>query len=433
MQRDFQVAMAAEDSGDLDRAQSLLSSLHDRLPGVFEINESLGLLFAEREKYSQALPLLELAVRERPESSPAHANLGAALYKLHRNQDAIAAFQHAVLLNPSNEGAQQSLGRVLMDEEKPTDAVRALTAALRLNPADTDLQLDCATALITANQLGDARKILSNFVDADHSARAQALLGEADEQEKDFASAGKHFSNAVALEPSEENAWLLSLELLRHWTFGAAAIELEAASAKFPESKRMRIGLGAAYFGNAEYSKAIPVFADLLETDANNAVYAELLGLSCTAVVQEGKPRCSALLHYAQAHPGDAKASIFAAATLVTEGATEEQMRLARTLLDNAIATHPKLPEAHYQIGLLMQNQSDWAGSISPLETAIALKPNDAQAHYRLSLAYWRCGRKQEAQAEMALQKKYSKQQQEDLDQRLRQITTFLVDVHGNN
>jgi hypothetical protein len=31
----------------------------------------------------------------------------------------------------------------------------------------------------------------------------------------------------------------------------------------------------------------------------------------------------------------------------------------------------------------------------------------------------------------MALQKRYSEQQQNDLDQRLRQITTFLVDSHN--
>jgi len=79
----------------------------------------------------------------------------------------------------------------------------------------------------------------------------------------------------------------------------------------------------------------------------------------------------------------------------------------------------------------LKQNQADWAGSIANLEAAVALKPDYAQAHYRLALAYWRSGRKQEGQAEMELQKEYAKQQQRDLDQRLRQITTFLVDVHN--
>jgi hypothetical protein len=79
----------------------------------------------------------------------------------------------------------------------------------------------------------------------------------------------------------------------------------------------------------------------------------------------------------------------------------------------------------------LKQNQMDWAGSISNLEQAVKLKPNFARAHYRLALACMRSGRKQEGEAEMALQKRYSEQQQNDLDQRLRQITTFLVDAHN--
>jgi tetratricopeptide (TPR) repeat protein len=82
-------------------------------------------------------------------------------------------------------------------------------------------------------------------------------------------------------------------------------------------------------------------------------------------------------------------------------------------------------------MGLLKQNQGNWAGSISNLEKAITLKPQLAPAHYRLALAYWRTGRKQEGQAEMELQKRYSKQEKADLDQRLRQITTFIVDVRN--
>jgi hypothetical protein len=60
----------------------------------------------------------------------------------------------------------------------------------------------------------------------------------------------------------------------------------------------------------------------------------------------------------------------------------------------------------------------------------VKLKPDFRKAHYHLSIAYWRAGRKKDAEVEMDLQKKYSEQEKEDVDQRLRQITTFLVDVH---
>lgn len=430
MEKEFEQAMAAEDRGDLAQAEALLSKLHAAHPGIFAVDESLGLLYAQRGESSQALPLLKAAVHEQTSSDAAHVNLGATLYALHRNSEAVAEFQRAVQLKPSNGQAQQSLGRVLMDEHRPVDAAGALIAALQLSPGDADLQLDCITALLAANRLAEARRILSNFSDTENSARAQALIGEADEQEKDFSGAARHYTRAVELEPNEENAWQLSLELLRHWTFAAAGAELEAASAKFPESRRMRFGLGAAYFGQAKYPQAISVFANLLESESGNAMYAEMLGISCNAVTETISPRCVALVAYAQAHPADAKAAAYAASFLLSQIENEQNVELARKLLERALAANPDLPEAQFQMGVILQDGLDWKGSIPYLERAVKLKPDYAQAHYRLARAYWRTGRKQDGQEQMELQKKYASHEQEDLDRRLRQITRFVVDVH---
>jgi len=429
MEQEFEEAMAAEDHGDLDRAELLLAHLHAATPGNFAVDESLGLLYIRREQVERALPLLQAAVRDQPTSDAAHANLGAALYQMHRNAEAIAEFTHAVKINPGNESALESLGRVEMDEHKPADAAKALSAALRLKPEDVDLQLDCATALLAANQLGGAREILAAFPDADRSSRAQSLLGEADEREKKFISAGTHFNNAVSLEPSEENAWQMGEEFLRHWTFGAAALEFEAATAKFPDSQRLRVGLGAALFGDAKYLRAVPVFADLLESEPNNAMYAGMLGVSCTTLVSEDRPRCATLVRYAEAHPKDAKACSYAAAFLLKQSDAKQQRQLVHSLLETALTADPKLPEAQFQMGVFLQDDGKWKESIPYLERAVEIKPDFARAHYRLSLACWRSDRKQEAEEQMALERKYSEQGEDDLNRRLREIASFVVDI----
>jgi tetratricopeptide (TPR) repeat protein len=299
-----------------------------------------------------------------------------------------------------------------------------------LKSGDPDLQLDCAAASLDANRLEDARKILSNFADADHSARAQGLLGTLDEKQKDYAGSRWHLTRAAELEPSEENAWQLAEELLRHWTFEPAAVEFEAASAKFPESTRLRLGLGAALFGDAKYAQAIPVFADLLDREPDNAEYAGMLGMSCAAVVQGARPQCATLVHYAEAHPADARASAHAAAFLLGLSDSQDKRPVARKLLEAALAADPRLPEAQYQMGTFLQDDGQWKQSIAYLERAVALKSDFSKAHYRLALAYWRSGRKQEGEVQMELQKKFSRQEQDDRDRRLRQITTFVVDLH---
>ena len=224
---------------------------------------------------------------------------------------------------------------------------------------------------------------------------------------------------------------MLGVEFLRHWTFDAAATEFEAAAAKFPDSKRIRLGLGAALFGAAQYAKAVPVFAGLLKDEPNNAAYAEMLGLACNAPSDSLNPQCSALVTYAGSHPGDAKAATEAAAFLLAQSnEDEESLVQAKELLTHAIAADPALPDAQYRMGVVLQDSSDWKGSIPFLERAVKLKPDYAQAHYRLARAYWKTGRNQEGQAQMDLQKKFARQEQEDLDRRLKQITRFVVELH---
>lgn len=427
--RDFQAAMAAEDRGDLEQAETLLSTLHKEHPGIFAVDESLGLIYAGREDFLRALPLLQAAVHEQPSSDGAHANLGATFYRLHRDAPAREEFEYAVRINPRNLSAQESLGRLSMDAHRPDEAAGALLAALRLKPDDADLKLDCATALLAANRVSEARNMLSSFPDSDRSAHAQSLLGEADEKEGKFQQAGEHLARAVELEPSEENAWQLGYDFLRHWAFDAAITEFQAASAKFPDSKRLKLGLGVALFGDAKYAETIPVFADLLASGPDNAMYAELLGIACNGPLEVSSPRCAALVDYAQAHSADAYAATYAAASLMKHSDSEPNVDLARKLLERALARDPDLPEAQFEMGVVLQDSSDWKGSIPYLERALKLEPDFAQAHYRLARAYWRTGRKAEGQAQMDLQKKFARQEQEDLQRRLDRITSLAVTV----
>ena len=428
MEREFQDAMAAQDKGDLARAESLLLDLHKKESGIFAVDESLGLLYVTGEKFAKALPLLEAAARESERSDVAHANLGAAYFKLHRNVDALREFERAAQLNPRNAATQQSLGELLLAEGKSSRAAEAYAAALEIRPDDSDLKLACATALVASGEFDKAQSLLAGLPNGDGSAEAQALRAQIDEKKGNYQEAVAHFTRAAEIDPSEDNLWALSVEFLRHWTFEAAIREFEFATQRFPASTRMKLGLGAAYFGGARYASAIPVFAVLLDADKDNSLYAELLGMACTAVNDSVHKQCSPLITYAESHPKDARANTYAASMLLTEATTDAGNALALKLLTHALAVDPKMAEAQYRMGVLEQNQGAWAASIPSLERSVALKPDFAEAHYRLALAYWRAGRKEKGQAEMELEKKYAQQQAQDLNKRLRQITTFIVD-----
>ena len=427
--RVFQAAIDARDRGNLEEAKKLLSKLRVEHPGIFAVDESLGLIYVAQQKYAEALPLLKAAMTEQPSSDVAHANLGAAFYQLGRENDARREFEEAARLNPANPETQQSMGELWLSAGNPERALAAFKAALKVKPEDANLAIDCARAMVAVGRIEDARTELTRLAGGANSGQAEELYGEIAEKEGDYQAALEHFSRALELDPTEANAWALDVELLRHWSFNAAVPELVAAVARFPSSTRLKLGLGAAYFGDAKYAEAIPVFADLLREDADNARYAEMLGMSCTAVTESAKQNCSVLLAYARKHPRDAKAATYAASMLLTDTADAEKVSTARALLNQALTVDPKSANAQYQMGMLKQSEGNWVGSVENLQAAIAQKPELAQAHYRLALAYWRSGKKQEGKEEMELQKKYAKQEKEDMDKRLHQITTFVVDV----
>lgn len=433
LEQKFQAAMAAQDRGDLDSATKLLLELRRERPGVFAIDESLGLIYVAQGKFAEALPALQAAVREQPGSDVARGNLGAALFKLHRNDEALEQFEQAVRINPNNPSVRQSLGELWLDAGKPDRAAESFAAAMKLKPGDDELTFSYAAALVAGKKYDEAAQALATATTADQSALAQSLLGEIDEHKGSFESAGQHFARAVELEPNEDDIWALGVEFLRHWTFEAAVKEFEAGQARFPASTRMRLGLAAAYYGDGKYAKAIPEFAALLESDPGNATYAQMLGISCTAVMQESSPQCKLLATYADAHPKDAEGATYAATWLMTGTSAQADTAHAEALLQSALKHKPDLAEAQYQLGVLRQGASDWKGSVPYLERAIAIKPDFAQAHYHLALAYWRTGRKADGQAQMDLQKKYASAEKEDLARRLQQINTFVVNVSNQN
>jgi predicted Zn-dependent protease len=154
-----------------------------------------------------------------------------------------------------------------------------------------------------------------------------------------------------------------------------------------------------------------------------------LLGRSCTLMPGTIK-ECDKLQRFAEANPKHAAIDTYAAASILKQSAETANLSLAGRLLDEAILIEPKLAEAHFQKGFLLQCQDQWRESIPELETSTALKPESSRAHYRLALAYARTGNQEKVKEQVALQKKYRAQEKDGLDARLSEITIFLVNVH---
>ena len=253
------------------------------------------------------------------------------------------------------------------------------------------------------------------------------MFGDIEEKRNHFKEAADHYLRATQLAPSEPNFYVLGLDLLRHWSFDPASKTFETGLKQYPDSQRMLSGLGISYYGAARYTDAIAVFSRLLEAEPNNPMFAEIFGRSCTVLTNSDDRVCLGLTELAQQHKGNANLCLYAAVAILHKPADPPALQTAYQLLDDAIKADPHMAMAHYELGLLLQQEEKWPESIPQLQTALALDPKLARAHYRLGLAYRRTGRKDDAQHEMAVDREEDQEQRNDLNARMQQITTLLV------
>ncbi len=418
-------ALDAYDAGDLKAAEPMLAGLVGRYPRSYEANEALGSLYAETERGELAVRYLRRACGIAPGEAVAHANLGAAYLKLNKAGAAIAELRLAVKGDRGNAATQSNLGQALMLSAKPAEAAKAFGAAAALEPGSAELTYDLALAQYESGALKDADATVGRI--ASPTEQTEALAGDIAERLGEFKQAIGHYQAAAQLNPSDANLYALTLELMRHWTWDEAVKMAAFGAARYPQARHFEVAEGIAQYGGQHYPEAVVIFSGLLQKDPDNALYADLLGRSCSAIAEDASAQCVGLDEFARHHPENAQAATYAAVSLLHRPAAEQDHAEVKRLLEQAIAADPRLPEAWYQMAVLEQAGLEWKESAAALEKAIALRPTYPEAHYRLSRAYAHLGMKDEAQQEIALQQRYSQQAKDNLNAHLQEVVTFLV------
>jgi tetratricopeptide (TPR) repeat protein len=423
----LQDALAAYDQGHSQEARPLLEELVRRHPANFDINETLGLIYAEAGNLDPALPLLTHAARTQPRSAIARSNLGAAYLKLNQPQKALPELEAAAQLQPRDQQTQTTLAHAYMEAREPARAARAYAAAAALGPLDADTTHDRVLALLESNDAAGAKRVLEAVPEASRSDTTEELYGETEERLGNYRQAEQHFSQAAHLNPSEANIYAWAVELLRHFSWQPAVKVADYGIQHYPASRRLKAARGIAFYADNHYREAAEVFSELLVADPGNATWASLLGRNCALIANVTLRACESLQSFAEQHPRNAEAATYAATALLHQPADKRDNPKARALLERAVKVDPKLADGWYQLGVLEQEESHWQESTAPLTKAIALKPTLAEAHYRLARAYSHLGRHEDAAREIAVQQRYAKEQKESVDARLKEVTTFLT------
>jgi predicted Zn-dependent protease len=89
--------------------------------------------------------------------------------------------------------------------------------------------------------------------------------------------------------------------------------------------------------------------------------------------------------------------------------------RKARPLIEKALALDPRIRIAHFDLGIVLAQDGQYAGAIRELKEAIRLDPDRTDAHYRLARVYRDAGKTAEANAELDIVKQLRDKKEDSL------------------
>ena len=430
-QRDqlFQSAVSAYESGDFAEAIPPLEKLLREVPNSFEVNELLGLVYAAQSQDAKANERLAAAVRIKPNDAAARSNLAASYARLAKMDLAEEQFKKAAELDAENFDTNHNLGEAYVRTGQVAKAIPYLEKAQRITPTSYDNGYDLSLAYFVSGHLTEARNSVQSLLKVKDAAELHNLLAQIEEKDGNYIAAVNQFEAAAHIEPSESNLFDWAGELMMHRTLDPAVEVFRQATDRYPNSPRLMVGLGMAYYARGNYDDAVKALlrgADLNPSDPR--VY-KFLSRAYDSSPSQANDVIERFRRFAELQPNNGMALYYYAMSLWKGKRAQDpdfDPKQIESLLTRAIAADPKIPEAHLQLGNLNADQSKFAEAIPEYQRALELNSDLADAHYRLAQAYVRTAQKDKAQEQFQVYQQLRAQHLADLDKQRADIRQFV-------
>jgi tetratricopeptide (TPR) repeat protein len=306
-----------------------------------------------------------------------------------------------------NFEANRKLGAFLEAAGKPTDALPYLERAVSLNSKDPE---------------------------------THHLLGDVEEKLAIPLAAVREYQRAAELDPSELNLFDWGTELLHHRAFEPATEVFAKGNRLFPNSGRMLVALGVAWYSRGSYDQATLYLAKASDLDPGNPTPYLFLARIQMVEATPSEESVRKLARFAQLQPENALANYYYAVSLWKQSSdADDRERLARveSLLQKAVRLDPKLGAAHLQLGIFYSQRENFAQAIAEYRKTIEVAPelDDTLeiAHYRLAQAYRRTGDETKAQQEFRLHDQCAEKTKEHVERERRETQQFVIALRNQS
>jgi Flp pilus assembly protein TadD len=290
---------------------------------------------------------LAKAIRATPDAGT-YATLGSWYADHQQFGCAIETFRRVAALEPNSARYQYLLGLSLYADRQFTNAIGPLRRSLELDPDSIQTHLLLGTVLDTSNL------------------RPSAEL---------------EWRLALALDPRSPLALEnLSRDLLADQDLSAVITLLQPLDASGALTDTLAVDLAAAYGSSGLPEDAAALLQKRLQTNPASLQLAEALS-GVLILESRFQDAVAALSSSARQHPHDLHAQILLLQTLVLAHDPG-----AEALGHKLLTAAPKQWELLYFMGMLHQQEDNYATARDYFERSIAAKPGNADAHYRLAV-----------------------------------------------
>lgn len=225
-------------AGFLTEAEEGYLSILRKNPREIDALHSLGILYAQRENFtdaikylqtaiqfqpnnptlqlhlanvykiqglfSQAAQILQNTINENPGYAPAYNNLGSVYFAQEKLRDAIQAYRHAITKQPDYIDAYYNLGLTLAKQKNFADAIDTFNDLLKRAPEHFAARFHLACILMQQDQVTDAIKNFLIIEEAQpHHFETQTNLATCYLKKGALNEAKIHYYNALELKPED--------------------------------------------------------------------------------------------------------------------------------------------------------------------------------------------------------------------------------------
>jgi tetratricopeptide (TPR) repeat protein len=269
-----------------------------------------------------------------------------------------------------------------------------------------------------------------------HEDKAELHHSLADVQEKlgDSLDAVREFQRAAELDPSEPYLFDWGSELLLHHAPEPASGVFTRANRLFPQSTRMLIGLGAAWFARGSNDQAVQRICEASDLNPADSMPYLFLGKIQSAETTTSEQVVEKLHRFVTLQPKNADANYYYAVALWKQHKVSQDTSNAaqiESLLKTAIHLDPKLGAAYLQLGVLHSEQKNYPQAIADYQKAIQANPHMTalqieEAHFRLAQAYRQIGDAAKAEAEIQARNQIDKELTKEAERERHEIRQFV-------